>query len=257
MQVESQALQAVAQTTHAACTAPRLDIYAAIHKALRLFMSDTLSRLGRADPGDAEDLARTLDQLDELLSELRHHVRNENDFVHTAIEARQPGGATRTGGDHAEHLAEIATLEAEVRALRSAGADRRAALAQCLYRELAAFVAQNLRHMQVEESQNNAALWALYSDAELEALHDRILQSLPPQEMVLVLRWMARALAPQELAALCQDMRSKMPPEPFAAMFEVIREQLDASRRAQLCRALSVAPVPGLVEASGPGLLPA
>ena len=251
MQHDAQSIQAIAATATAAnaASAPRFDLYTGIHKALRHFMHDTLSRLGRLDVADEADMARTLGQLEELLDELRHHVRNENDFVHPAIEARCAGGAARTRGDHAEHLAEIALIEAEARALRLAPAAERPAMALQLYRELAAFVAENLRHMQVEESSNNAALWALYRDDELIALHDRLLASLPPQEMVVVARWMARALAPQELALLCLDMRQKMPPEPFVALLELIRAELDEPRRAKLARALGLAPVPGLVEA--------
>ena len=44
----------------AAPTAPRLDLYAPIHKALRSFMSDTLVRVGRIDVADAEDMHSTL-----------------------------------------------------------------------------------------------------------------------------------------------------------------------------------------------------
>jgi hypothetical protein len=226
-------------------THARLDVYTAVHKALRLFMGDTLSRLGRVDVTDAEDLARTVDQLDELLAELRQHVRNENDFVHAAIEARRPGGAARTSGDHAEHVAEIAALQADARALRLAAIGQRPTLALRLYRKLANFVAENLHHMQIEESQNNATLWSLYSDAELVDLHDAILASLQPREMATVAHWMARALTPQELASMCLDMRTKMPPEPFVSLFELICKGLDAARQTKLERALGTAPVPG------------
>lgn len=226
----------------ASTAAPRFDLYSGIHKALRLFMGDTLARLGRVDDADIDDLAHTLQQLDDLLAELRHHVRNENDFVHTAIEARRPGGASRTSCDHAEHLAEIAALEADSRALRLAGHGQRPALTQRLYRTLAGFVAENLRHMQIEESLNNATLWSMYSDVELAALHDSILASLQPQEMVTVVRWMARALSPQELAAMCQDMRAKMPPQVFFGLFDLIRDELDSPRLAKLSQALGAAP---------------
>ena len=39
---------------------PRHDLYAAIHKALRHFMVDTLMRLSRVDVADPEDLQQTL-----------------------------------------------------------------------------------------------------------------------------------------------------------------------------------------------------
>jgi len=66
--------------------------------------------------------------------------------------------------------------------VRDARDEHRAALAQRLYRHLALFIGENLQHMQVEETENNAALWALYSDDELAAIHDRLLASVPPKK---------------------------------------------------------------------------
>ena len=37
---------------------PRLDFYAGIHKALRLFLTRTLTRVGSTDPADAGELVR-------------------------------------------------------------------------------------------------------------------------------------------------------------------------------------------------------
>ena len=81
----------------AATVAPavaRFDLYAGVHKGLRLFMADTLTRVGRLDLDDEPELAATLGQLDELLEICRSHLGHENQFVHTAIEARRPGGAS-------------------------------------------------------------------------------------------------------------------------------------------------------------------
>ena len=39
--------------------------------------------------------------------------------------------------------------------------------AHCAYRRLSRFVAENFEHMLVEETRHNAALWELYTDAEL------------------------------------------------------------------------------------------
>jgi hemerythrin-like domain-containing protein len=228
-----------------AAAAPRYDIYAAMHKALRHFMNDALLNLGRLDAEDAAEFERTCAQVVELLRELRNHVRNENDFVHTSIEARRPAAAARTTEDHGEHLSAIADLEDELQGLRRAGDARRPVLAQQLYRQLALFVAESLRHMQLEETANNATLWALYSDEELVALNGRLLAGIEPAEMAVVVRWMARSVAPQELAAICLDTRARLPPDVFAPMLELIRTELDEPRRAKLVRALGAGAVPG------------
>lgn len=74
-------------------TAVRADLYAPIHKALRSQMCHTLCRVGDMDVHDAADLQAGLAQLDELLTACLSHLKHEKDFVHAAINARQPGGA--------------------------------------------------------------------------------------------------------------------------------------------------------------------
>jgi hypothetical protein len=96
-------------TTAPAATG-RLDLYATIHKALRHFMTDTLHRVGRMDANDRADLARTLGQFEDLMALCVNHIHHENDFVHAAIEARQPRGASRTADDHFEHFEHIDAL---------------------------------------------------------------------------------------------------------------------------------------------------
>lgn len=229
--------------------APRFDIYGVIHKALRQAMAHTLRGLGALDADDTEQRQAVLDDVFGLLGLLRSHLQHENDFVHTAIEARQPGGARQTADDHLQHQEAIRNLEDEACAVRDAQDEHRPLLAQRLYRHLAVFVGENLVHMQLEETQGNATLWALYGDEELAELHDRLVASVAPAEMAAVTRWMAAALSVPELAALFGDMRGKAPPPAFEALLGVARAQLDERRWAQLARALGLPPVPGLVTA--------
>ncbi|WP_457424054.1 hemerythrin domain-containing protein [Roseateles sp. P5_E7] len=222
--------------------APRLDLYAHIHKALRLFMSDTLQQLSRIDIDDPLDLAASLAQLDALLDAARHHIDKENQFVHPAIEARRAGASAAIEAEHEEHLDSIGALRAESAALRampSAGA------AQRLYRRFAAFVAHNFEHMAVEESRHNQALWAAYSDAELFDIHGRIMASIAPREMSETLRWMIPALNPAERAMVV----ASMPPAVQAPVLASARALLNDTAWAKLCRALGQASVPGLVAA--------
>jgi hypothetical protein len=233
----------------AATKAQRVDLYVAIHKALRQFMAHTLTRLGAVDLDDEEGFRAVLAGVDSLLELMKGHLQHENDFIHTAIEARRAGGARHTADDHLLHVDAIANLEDEARALAVVRLEQRPAHALRLYRHLAEFVGENLVHMQVEETRNNEALWALYSDEELLALHDRILAAVPPAEMALVVRWMAAALNPAELAALFGAMQAKAPAPAVEAMLDIARAQLTEKRWAQLARALGRAPVPGLMSA--------
>ncbi|MBX3607073.1 MAG: hypothetical protein KF788_17475 [Piscinibacter sp.] len=239
---------AAAARTAPAATVARFDMYVSIHKALRHFMTDTLHRVGRLDVTDADEVTRVLGQVDTLLTLCLDHVHNENRFVHTAIEARQPGSAARTAEDHVEHLESIDVLRHETRALAGAPAAERNALALRLYRHLALFVADNFQHMHFEETHNNAALWAAYSDEELLGIHRSILAALPLEETLLVSRWMIPASNPAERAAIVGGMKAGAPAPVFAQVVDAFRPHLDETAWDKLARAIGVAQQPGLVD---------
>jgi hypothetical protein len=232
----------------AARHAPRVDLYAPIHKALRQFMAETLVQVGSMDPTDEEDLRATLDRLSDLLSLMRSHVRHENGWMHPAIEARYQGGACRIAGEHDEHIASIEALQGEAAALTVAPAAARPAMALRLYRHLSLFVAENLQHMHVEETVHNRLLWSAYSDAELMDVHDALLADVSPTEMATVLHWMASSLSHPELAGMLGSMQAQMPPEPFANLLQMVQSRLSMARWDKLARALGVPQQPGLVD---------
>ena len=185
----------------------RHNLYALIHKALRLAMMETLTTVGRVDGSDARDMSDALVAVRDLLRFCRLHVAAEETFVHPAIEARRPGVATRVAGEHVEHLASIASLERAVDRLARAPADSRAAAAFALYSELAHFVGENFVHMHQEETVHNRALWEAYADEEILALENRIKAHHTPEEMAFVLRWMIAAMTPAQREALPPAVR--------------------------------------------------
>jgi Hemerythrin HHE cation binding domain len=217
--------------------APRPDFYSGIHKALRVLMGDTLARVGRLDTDDAAELADTLGRVDALLDAFRGHLAKENTYVHPAIEARRPGATQRVAGEHLEHLENIAALESEATSLRALP-NPTAALR--LYRHLALFVAENLEHMHVEETHHNALLWDAYSDAELEQIHQRILASIEPVEMAVLLPLMVASISPAERAAMLGGMQQQMPPEALRGVLALVRPQLDDTAWDKLARALKL-----------------
>ena len=103
-------LAAAPADTATAAAAARLDLYAGIHKALRLFMSRTLCQVGSIDPGDTQEVAAALDMLERLLGLCELHLKDENEFVHPALERARPGSATRIAAEHVHHAEAIADL---------------------------------------------------------------------------------------------------------------------------------------------------
>lgn len=228
-------------TATPATTAPRLDLYVPIHKALRALMFDTLARIGRIDLDDAGDRGAALEQAELMLEQLESHLHHENEFVHAAIEARRPGAAQATADAHLDHVDTIAALRGEIAALRAAPAVGQALAASRLYRHLALFIAENLEHMHYEETANNAALWALYSDDELHAIQDRLVAHIDARILASALPWLAAAMTPAETLGLFADMQTKMPPEPFHAALLGVRDRLEPARFERLAAKLGIA----------------
>lgn len=217
----------------------RHDIYRGIHKALRSFMSDTLVAVGRADGNDETEVGETLAQVKSLLAICRLHLADENHFVHPALESRRPGSSARIADEHVHHTEAFAEIEQRAREVEhSIGRAREAALL-ALYHRLSLFVADNFVHMHAEETGHNAILWATHSDEELQAIESALVASIPPQDMMIALRWMVPALNAGERAALLGGLRAKAPAAAFDAVLNAVRPHLPARDREKLAVALA------------------
>ena len=206
----------------------RVDLYAGVHKGLRACMAHVLTATGRMDTTDAEETARTLDEVRYLIALCATHLKHEDTFVHSAMQARRPGSAATTLGDHEHHHQAFVDLETAVRAVENTSGAACAAMARELYSLLARFVADNYAHMHVEETHNNAVLWAEYTDAELLAIKGRIIAAIPPEKNLAFLRWMVPAMTPAERAELFIGARATMPPPAFEAGLAVVKNHLTA-----------------------------
>ena len=178
----------------------RREGYAKPHKALRAVMAETLVALGRMDPADDCEVRETMARVEELLVLCERHLHHENEFVHRAIESKRQGASFAFAADHVQHQQAIDSLRALARR-RDPG----------LYRRVAGFIAENLEHMEREESEAQALMWELFSDAELEAIEGRIVGSMPPDHAMQFLRWMIPAVSHEERVAFLAGLRHAPP----------------------------------------------
>jgi hypothetical protein len=218
----------------AAVSEPRVDLYVGIHKALRALMADNLLALGRMDCDDDLELAQVTQRLLQLLEICRSHLQHENDFVHAALEARAAGSSAQIAHEHEEHVQAIHALARQTTALLQCDPARRAEGTLALYRALSVFIAHNFEHMHVEETAHNAVLWARYTDAELEQIHGALVASIPPEEMMFIVRWMVPYMNPRERIVMLSDMRAHAPAPAFAAVLDVVRPHLTEREWAKL-----------------------
>lgn len=204
----------------------QIDIYRPIHKALRACLCDTLTRVGQMDSGDAGEVSAVMAQVRAMAAFCESHVAHENEFVHTAMEARFPDSSKTIAAEHEQHRQACRKIAALATDIEQARAGERPAVAAKLYQYIALFLAENLEHMHAEETENNTLLWATHSDAELVAIEQAIVASLTPEEKSMSMRWMLPALNPAERIALLEGVRSGMPAEAFSGMLGEVRPLL-------------------------------
>lgn len=219
---------------------PRYDIYRQIHKALRIQFATTHARLGRIDCSDADDMHAALHDVESLLATCRSHLAHENTFVHAAIEARAPAASRRTADEHRHHDDAIVNLSQACVDIARADPAHRQALADRLYDELGEFIVDNLTHMRYEETVNNTMLWTHYSDAELLAIEQALVGSIPPDELFPTLAGIVAAVPPHERVLLLDGIRRNAPAPVFEALLDAGLRALDRRDHDKLLRGLGI-----------------
>ena len=225
----------------------RLDIYRDIHKALRMCMGHTLQRVGSADWQDDACVAKACELVQGLADFCEGHLAHENTHVHAAMEARAPGSSDKIAAEHIEHELEIAALRNLANQLAAAQPAQRESAARALYQTLALFIAHNMVHMHVEETQNNAVLWSSYTDAEILDIEQRLVADIAPPMMMLSMRWMIPGMSHPERVAKFSGIKAGAPKPVFDALMHVARETLNDTEWGKLARALQLPVTPGLV----------
>lgn len=227
------------EATMPAAVGPRVDLYCFVHKGLRAFMCDALTRVGRTDGNDHVELSETLNLVSDLLDMCESHLQHENNFIHPALEARQPGSSLVTAQNHDDHEESLHVLRRSIEAIRVAQDDKRGRALTDLYRLLARFVAENFEHMHEEETANNAVLWTHYSDSEINDILRSIMAAVSPQAYSKLLRWMVPHMSANERAAMFIGMKLSRPAPAFTQVLTQVKPHLAENEWNKLMAALA------------------
>jgi len=112
-----------------------------------------------------------------------------------------------------------------------------------LHRLLVLLVADQLRHMDREETEANAVFWAHRTDAQLADLNARVQASIPPERQQEVVRLMLPALSPPERVELLSGARARLPGGVFLGLAGLARSVLGPEQWQVTARAIGLDPV--------------
>jgi hypothetical protein len=217
---------------------PRVDLYGAVHRGLRLAHTKLLVQLGTTSYGDRAAVEATLDELEGFLELAELHLRAEERHYHPALEARRPQAAARLEEQHRNHAQAFAELRGLAAKLSAATRESVNAVGRALYLRYTSFMGEDLAHMAEEELVSLPLFHELYGDAELVAIQERLVAEIPPEERLAFMRLMIPASNHEERLAQLGGLKAAVPPPAFAALLDALQPTLPEGDFARLRAAL-------------------
>ncbi|HEX2630917.1 MAG TPA: hemerythrin domain-containing protein [Chitinophagaceae bacterium] len=209
----------------------RFNTFNQIHKALRALLYDaalTLQQTSFSNPDEAED---ALEKLRIVLDVFDKHAQHEDHFILPAIQQYEPSIADSFEQEHVEDH-ELAEKLRNLMLLFEKQQDprKKEETGHAILHAFIAFLSFNLDHMAKEETVLNDRLWRYYSDAEIIALNQKIVASIPPAEMQFTAAWMMKGMNNTEITGWLKVVQKTAPEVVFSMLFSIAEKELPAMR---------------------------
>ncbi len=221
-------------------TTPRVDSYTAVHKALRFAMYRTGALLEQTNFANTEERAAARLSVTTTLGFFDEHLDHEDGAIMPIFAAHAPELLARLEPQHREHEAVSAKLRILLDDLENSESNGRVPLGVEVCRTFNQMVAEQSAHMNCEETEGNAVLWAAFDDAGLVQLRTQVQAKIPPARFVEWLRLMLPRMNHQELLGMLMGIRASAPPEVYARV-KGLAEELLGTRFAPIAAELDAA----------------
>ncbi len=209
----------------------RFNIFNQIHKALRALLYDTALTLQQTHFVNAEEAESALARVKHVLNVFDKHAEHEDNSILPAIQQFEPSVVDAFEQEHQEDHALAEDLRAQISVFENeTTADGRLKTGHNILHSFIAFMTFNLDHMAKEETILNDRLWRYYSDAEILALNQRIVASIPQEEMAFTSAWMMRGLSNSEISRWLKEVQRNAPEFVFSALFTIAEKELPHDR---------------------------
>ena len=209
----------------------RFNTFNQIHKALRALLYDTSLTLQQTYFGDAEEVETAFEKVRIVVDIFDKHAKHEDHFVLPAIQQYEPSLVDAFEQEHVKDHA----LSQKLRGLLIAydyaiKAEVKLETGQAINAAFIEFMIFNLEHMAKEETVLNKVLWRYYSDAEIMAINQKIIASIPPEEMAVTSAWMMRGMSNMEISRWLKAVEKNAPEPVFTQLFAIAEKELPQDR---------------------------
>jgi Hemerythrin HHE cation binding domain len=178
--------------------ADRVDLFTLVHKGIRRALFDTLLIIGRTDFSRDGDIASAREAVARCFDFLREHAEHEDRHIVPVLARLAPGFAGALEAEHVELEKAAIAIEALFPRVAAASASERPVMGREIFRRMTLLVADQLRHLEREEREGNATLWADKPDPEILALRAQIQADIPAARMAEWVELIAPVLTARE-----------------------------------------------------------
>ncbi|RKN81974.1 hemerythrin domain-containing protein [Paenibacillus ginsengarvi] len=226
----------------------RFDLYAQVHKGIRLALSGLCFQAGSADCSDDEKVLAFAEEFRRIVVILESHSRDEDAHLNESYEKFAPDTLHQLEEEHSGLELKLGELVALVDQLENTKQDpvgRQNAWYQ-VGKALNRFTADYLIHLQREEGPGMTALWEHLTDGELKVLSQKIRSSIPPQTMAIFMYYIIPAISHAERVEMLGEMKLYAPKEAYAGVLGLAESRLDAANWGRLQAALEEVKAEGM-----------
>lgn len=215
----------------------RIRTYSTPHKGLRNLLNQFSDLAGQTDYADLAQVNKLKTLGNDLFAFLDEHAQIENDFVLKPLEARAKNASDHDKHDHEEIEVQQAALKRHLESLdgaqdQDAGHD--------FYLAASSFHSRYLEHIYHEETVTEKLMWEHFTEEELMGITGQILQSIPPQKMMTMLKYIIPAQNEAENLKILSGMKANAPKPAFEAVLATIKPVMSAERYQSLAQKLGV-----------------
>jgi hypothetical protein len=180
----------------------RVDLFSLIHKGLRKLLFETAMEVSAIDFVLDDGIERAEQAIRGCFAFLREHAEHEDRAIEPWIARFSPEVAAALAAEHIALEKAAIGVESLLPRLAGAGAGLRLEMGAELQRRLHLLVADQLRHLEREEREANAVLWANLPDQNLSEIRSGITSRIGPARLSEWDELLGRALNGRERAAL-------------------------------------------------------
>jgi len=209
----------------------RFNIFNQVHKALRAMLYDTSLALQQTHFADAEESETALEKVSVAVDVFDKHSAHEDSFILPAIRQYEPSLSDAFEQEHEKDHALSESLRGLLTVYRYAiKTEVKIETGRAINKAFIEFMIFNLEHMAKEETVLNKVLWRYYSDAQIMALNQKIVASLPPEEMAFTSAWMMRGMSNTEISGWLKTVEKNAPEPVFTMLFSIAEKELPGDR---------------------------